>query len=331
MPTRIVRPFEPAPPCLGDLRTEPISRKSLREKNQAKLAAGFQPGAQRAKPSLLTDLSYNMGRPALPTGDRPSGPGRRGGYSPFSRPAGPPRTPKGENLMANSPRQRAIRSLEKIRRAYELVEWYDPRKSEQPLPELPDQHVVRVAVECLQELRREADASRVKEIFQSPGRMLAAILLAEAGAKRKRQKRKTLANAGKWRKDALWLRELENELRGDEADTTTQQPTNPVATPEKGEGTGGAGAAPRQTTDDPNAARKLEKTTKLAKAMILVKDHPDWSDRYIAQQAGYKSHTPLVRSAIYQVAAAMARGQKADMPHGAKSGESGDLEAWSDG
>ena len=81
---------------------------------------------------------------------------------------------------------------------------------------------------------------------------------------------------------------------------------------------------------DRQTARKIKGKTKLAIAMMLVQEHPDWSDRYIAEQAGYKSHSTLVRNKTYQTAAAMARGQKEDLPHGAKDGETRNVEAWED-
>jgi hypothetical protein len=64
--------------------------------------------------------------------------------------------------------------------------------------------------------------------------------------------------------------------------------------------------------------------------MVLVQDHPDWSDRYIAEQAGYKNHSALSRNTTYQAAAAMARGKKEDLAHGTKDGETGHVEAWED-
>ena len=72
----------------------------------------------------------------------------------------------------------------------------------------------------------------------------------------------------------------------------------------------------------------LIRTERLARALLLVKEHPEWSDREIAARAGYKSHSNLVRNKIYQAAAGMARGEKTDLPHGTKDGKSGSLEAW---
>lgn len=68
----------------------------------------------------------------------------------------------------------------------------------------------------------------------------------------------------------------------------------------------------------------------LAEAMLSVKDHPDWSDRKIAKDVG-KSPSTLTRSPEYQAAAAMARGDKGDLPRGyivpAEPGQPTDVEA----
>jgi len=82
---------------------------------------------------------------------------------------------------------------------------------------------------------------------------------------------------------------------------------------------------------DPQTARKVKSKTKLATAMMLVQEHPEWSDRYIAEKAGYKGrapHTSLSRSKVYKAAAALARGKKEDLPHGTKDRETGGVEAW---
>ncbi len=81
-------------------------------------------------------------------------------------------------------------------------------------------------------------------------------------------------------------------------------------------------------TPDPRQKRELKRNTKLALALILVRDHPDWSDRTIAVKAGYKSHSSLSKSNTYQAAAVMARGAKEDLPRGSKDAETGNLEAW---
>lgn len=53
----------------------------------------------------------------------------------------------------------------------------------------------------------------------------------------------------------------------------------------------------------------------LAKAMLMVRDHPDWSDAEIARRVG-KSPGTLSRSKEYQMAAKLARGSKTDRPTG---------------
>ena len=53
----------------------------------------------------------------------------------------------------------------------------------------------------------------------------------------------------------------------------------------------------------------------LAEAMLLVRDHPDWSDAEIARRVG-KDKSTLSRSREYQTAATMARGAKDDRPRG---------------
>jgi cytochrome c2 len=53
----------------------------------------------------------------------------------------------------------------------------------------------------------------------------------------------------------------------------------------------------------------------LAKAMLLVKDHPGWPDAKIAKKVG-KAPSTLCRNTTYKVAAANARGDKGDRPSG---------------
>jgi hypothetical protein len=67
--------------------------------------------------------------------------------------------------------------------------------------------------------------------------------------------------------------------------------------------------------------------------MLLVHDHPEWSDAHIAYQVN-KNPGTLSRSREYQAAAAMARGDKADRHKGhitvdPQSGQR-DVEAYSD-
>ena len=67
----------------------------------------------------------------------------------------------------------------------------------------------------------------------------------------------------------------------------------------------------------------------LANAMLLVKEHPEWSDTKIARTVG-KSPSTLSRSTEFQTAANMARGAKSDIGKGAVTinGKSRDIEAY---
>lgn len=71
----------------------------------------------------------------------------------------------------------------------------------------------------------------------------------------------------------------------------------------------------------------------LATAMLLVRDHPGWSDAEIARRVG-KNKSTLSRSKEYQAAATMARGAKEDRRRGHRTVdlETGqrDVEAYSD-
>ncbi|MFG0328575.1 MAG: hypothetical protein ACF8PN_01640 [Phycisphaerales bacterium] len=71
----------------------------------------------------------------------------------------------------------------------------------------------------------------------------------------------------------------------------------------------------------------------LATAMLLVQDHPEWSDRKIAGKVG-RHPSQLSRSAAYQEAAKLARGSKADIKSGylTRDPETGmsDIEAYDD-
>lgn len=85
--------------------------------------------------------------------------------------------------------------------------------------------------------------------------------------------------------------------------------------------------------DETSESRILEKATWLAYAMLIVRDHPDWSDRKIANNVGRHS-SQLSRSEEYQRATAMARGSKENRPRGRVTidPEKGlrDIEAWDD-
>jgi len=67
----------------------------------------------------------------------------------------------------------------------------------------------------------------------------------------------------------------------------------------------------------------------LAEALLLVRDHPEWSDTKIAEQVG-KHPSTLSRCDEYQAAAALARRQRSDLPRGYRDADSGALEAYSD-
>jgi hypothetical protein len=72
-------------------------------------------------------------------------------------------------------------------------------------------------------------------------------------------------------------------------------------------------AEPAKPTDP--TSKSEQRAEWLAKAMLLVQDHPDWSDTEIARKVGkYKS--TLSRNKTYRVAAAMARSAKGDRPEG---------------
>jgi hypothetical protein len=64
----------------------------------------------------------------------------------------------------------------------------------------------------------------------------------------------------------------------------------------------------------------------LARAMLLVKEHADWSDSKIAREVGVNK-SQLTRSWEYQAGAGLARGQKQAIPRGSKNGLTGELEA----
>lgn len=91
------------------------------------------------------------------------------------------------------------------------------------------------------------------------------------------------------------------------------------------------------TGTDPGARptrKHEERAIWLAKAMLFVRDHPDWSNAEIARCVGVHPAT-LSRSREYQTAAAMARESKNNLPRGhitvdPDSGLS-DVEAYTDG
>lgn len=84
------------------------------------------------------------------------------------------------------------------------------------------------------------------------------------------------------------------------------------------DGKGGEGAAQpddREEAEAPPITKREKRAKWLAEAMLLVQDHPDWSDAEIARRVGRDS-SGLSRSKTYQNAAAMARGSKVDRPAG---------------
>lgn len=81
------------------------------------------------------------------------------------------------------------------------------------------------------------------------------------------------------------------------------------------------------------ATRRDARARWLAEAMLLVRDHPDWSDRRIAECVGRNPGT-LTRSKEYQAAAKMARGHRDQIVQGfiERDPDTGhtDVEAFSD-
>lgn len=76
-----------------------------------------------------------------------------------------------------------------------------------------------------------------------------------------------------------------------------------------------AAAIDGTANDDTGSSKKERQLRWLAEAMLLVRDHPDWSDAEIARKVK-KAGSTLSRSEEYQAAAAMARGDKANRPPG---------------
>jgi len=127
-----------------------------------------------------------------------------------------------------------------------------------------------------------------------------------------------------------WLSECKDVfLASDDAITLLLESVSQGSRPGgRGGRHGGVATVPQS---DPQTTRNVKSKTKLATAMLLVQQNPEWSDRFIAQKAGYKGkspHSSLSRSKTYQQAAAIARGSNEDLPHGRKEGETGNLEAW---
>lgn len=79
--------------------------------------------------------------------------------------------------------------------------------------------------------------------------------------------------------------------------------------------------------------KSVERAKWLAMAMLLVRDHPDWSNAKIAEHVD-KNRSTLSRSREFRIAATMARGDKSDRHRGhitvdPDSGQQ-DVEAYSD-
>jgi len=90
---------------------------------------------------------------------------------------------------------------------------------------------------------------------------------------------------------------------------------------------------PGPTPEQSPKTRNVQRAEWLAKAMLLVRDHPEWSDAAIANEVG-KHPSTLSRSPEYKAATALARGNKSDRHKGHISidpdtGQQG-IEAYSD-
>ena len=96
--------------------------------------------------------------------------------------------------------------------------------------------------------------------------------------------------------------------------------------------TGKKSSVPPEKASSPTDA-SVRHAEWLAKALLLIQDHADWSDRQIAQKVGI-DHSQLSRSRVYQVAKSMALGKKADRPKGHvkvdPTTKQRDIEAYSD-
>ncbi len=89
-------------------------------------------------------------------------------------------------------------------------------------------------------------------------------------------------------------------------------------------------APPQRIEQEPRTARlRPAPLDWLVKAMLLVRDHPEWPDCRIAKGVGMSPGT-LSRSREYRVAARLARGHEADLPRGFRIPEDGSVEGWKD-
>jgi hypothetical protein len=140
------------------------------------------------------------------------------------------------------------------------------------------------------------------------------------------------------RKVALELAEAFVEVADRGGGTSQAEVLPALEAPEHAVDSAATGKGAGQKVDDagkPAApATSAEKQAKwLGMALLLVKDHPDWSDAEIARRVGVHPST-LSRCPVYQVAAALARGSKVDIPQGhvrvdPTTGQQ-DVEAYSD-
>jgi len=99
------------------------------------------------------------------------------------------------------------------------------------------------------------------------------------------------------------------EAGADVAQTDTGDASDTEAEPSRDSVSRVAGKGGRTIT------KSEEKAEWLAKAMLLVRDHPEWSDAEIARRVGRHKST-LSRSREYKAAAGMARESKKDPPPG---------------
>ena len=128
---------------------------------------------------------------------------------------------------------------------------------------------------------------------------------------------------------------LEEEVKRQDADKQERARSSP---PKAGARRRGK-AKPKPKTisarmvDEAPVSQREKHADWLAKAMLLVRDHPEWSDRTIAGKVSRHPST-LSRSREYQAAAAMARGSKDELRRGhitvdAETGQE-DIEAYDD-
>jgi hypothetical protein len=94
-----------------------------------------------------------------------------------------------------------------------------------------------------------------------------------------------------------------------------------------GHGPGADAVSPRtlgSEAERPAEGKKPEKPRRpvdwLGKAMILVTDHPEWSDAQIARECSIDP-SRLSRNRQYQKGAALARGRKSDISSGSKDAD----------